>query len=67
MMRNLTDFRNTVETSVDPRRLLFCRSGLLKRPCCIAVYLKVLGVNTWFLCKLPSPDDRLYSGCSGVE
>lgn len=55
-MRNLTDFRNTLETSVDPR-LLCCRSGLLKRPCCIAVYLKVLGVNTWFLCKLPSPDD----------
>lgn len=62
-MRNLTDFRNTLETSVDPR-LLCCRSGLLKRPCCIAVYLKVLGVNTWFLCKLPSPDDRLYSWCS---
>ena len=65
-MRNLIDFHKTVETSVDPP-LSFCRSGLLKRPCCIAVYLKVLGVNTWFLCKLPSPDDRLYSGCSGVE
>ena len=65
-MRNLIDFRKTVETSVDPL-LLFCRSGLLKRPCCIAVYLKVLGVNTWFLCKFPSPDDRLYFGCSGVE
>ena len=58
-MRNLIDFRKTVETSVDPP-LLFCRSGLLKGPCCIAVYLKVLGVNTWFLCKLHSKIEVLW-------